>query len=356
MKTYAILMEPASYTLDRNRNVYDKLGIEYCYMRNRSEASDKNTDAVCTESYPVIKLTKFLKRILAGNDFIIMNGYISKEFIILFILNLFYRRPIGIDSDTQYSRPASWYKYFIKKIYLGIIFKNRHIYGLAGGTKTHFDLFEKYGMPKNHILLMPMMIDNDKFGNKNYKDKSVSPFTFLYVGRLIECKNLEVMLKAFMKLKDTNDNVRLTIVGDGDLYRSLKENYNDDSILFKGKKYGEELINEYKNANVLILPSLYEPWGLVVNEAMSEGLPVIVSDQVGARYDLVDGRDTGYVFRCDDITELTECMKKCAGNAAYYRTMSENAYNLMHNYWNYNLYENCLITFLDTAKQNAKLR
>ncbi|MEG1574630.1 MAG: glycosyltransferase family 4 protein [Bacteroidales bacterium] len=356
MKTYAILMEPASYTLDRNVNIYDKLGIEYCYMKNSSEASDKNSDAICTENYPILKLIKFIKQILSCYDCIIMNGYISKEFAILFILNLFYHKTIGIDSDTQYSRPESRCKYLIKKVYLSIIFRDRHIYGLAGGTKTHFELFSKYGMPKSRIMLMPMMIDNNKFKNDNYNERSRSPFTFLYVGRLIECKNITVMIEAFLKLKETHANILLSIVGEGNLSQMLKENYQDENIIFKGKKYGKELITEYCNANVLILPSSYEPWGLVVNEAMSQGIPVIVSDQVGARYDLVDNKDTGYVFEYDNPDKLAACMQKCVDNGEHYKIMSYNSFNLLHNYWNYNLYNECLLNFIDVAKQNAKLR
>ena len=348
-------MEPASYTIDRNKAVYDKLGIEYCYMRGLSEASNNDADAICIEKYNIFKKISFLKQILSKYDCIIMNGYVSIEFYILFILNFFYRKPIGIDSDTQYTRPISNIKYQIKKCILRIIFSNKYIYGLAGGTKTHFDLFTKYGMSKDRVMLMPMMIDNNKFKDKGYLNKTITPFVFLYVGRLVECKNLDILLQAFTKLQNTNDNIQLHIVGGGILEEYYRDKYKNSSIIFKGKKFGNELYNEYKEANVFILPSSYEPWGLVVNEAMSAGLPVIVSNEVGARYDLVDNQNTGYVFNYKSVDELYNCMIKIISDKANYKTMSSNAYNIMHNYWNYNLYEKCLIHFINTAT-NKKIR
>lgn len=342
-------MEPASYTIDRNKAVYDKLGIEYCYMHSASEASNIKADAICIEDYNFFKKFSFLKKVLSKYDCIIMNGYVSIEFYILFILNLFYKKPIGIDSDTQYTRPKSRIKYFIKKSILKTIFSNKNLYGLAGGTQTHFDLFTKYGMKKDRVLLMPMMIDNDKFRDENYLNKPYSQFSFLYVGRLVECKNLDVMFKASSKLSKANNNVKLNIVGGGILEDYYKEKYSNGNIIFKGKKFGNDLYNEYKNANAFILPSSYEPWGLVVNEAMSAGLPVIVSNEVGAKYDLVDNKNTGFVFNYNSEDELYKYMCNIISDKKSYREMCNNAYNLMHNYWNYNLYEKCLKDFINIA-------
>ena len=355
MNIYAILMEPASYTIDRNKNIYDVLNIKYCYMKGGSEASDKKADAECIEGISIFKKITFLRNVLKKNDCIIMNGYLSNVFIILFLLNIIYKKPIGIDSDTQFSMPHNICKRIIKKIYLGIIFKCKYIYGLAGGTMSHFDLFRKYGMPEKRIFLMPMMTDNSIFIDNNYKNKSISPFIFLYVGRLIECKNIPLMINAFIKYSSLYNNSKLVIVGDGDLHNYLKNKYsNEHNIIFKGKVFGDALIKEYKLGNILILPSKYEPWGLVVNEAMSAGLPVIVSDKVGARYDLVDNKNTGFVFKSESEDDLVKCMSKCCEDIRLYREMSDNAYNLMKNYWNYDLYKNCLLKFISVVQDAIK--
>lgn len=115
-------------------------------------------------------------------------------------------------------------------------------------------------------------------------------------------------------------------------------------MFFDGPKYGDDLLKVYQQNNVLILPSTYEPWGLVVNEAMSAGLPVLVSSEVGAHYDLVVGHDTGIVFNNDENT-LVDAMNAIVEPSLYMK-LAKNAHRLMHEYWNYELYKKCLCNFI----------
>ena len=347
MKVFAILHEPASYTVDRNKAVYDKLGIQYQYIHKGAYASECEADS---SVLPVKfgELVKRLRQILAENDVVIMNGYSNKIFVILFLLNIFYRKPVGIDSDTQLSIPSNPIKRLLKWVYLRIIFGNSSVYGLAGGTGSHKELFSHYGMNKERIFLMPMMVNNEKFFR--HDDIAHDKFTFLYVGRVVECKNVELMLNAFTNMFANNADVCLNIVGDGDLlpqYRQQFEMY--ENIIFSGKCTGDLLVEKYHSADAFVLPSSYEPWGLVVNEAMSAGLPVIVSDQVGAAHDLVEGKETGFVFNWNDVDDLQRKMCAMYDNRDMCKRFSENASRLMREYWNYDLYRNCLIDFLDYA-------
>ena len=66
-------------------------------------------------------------------------------------------------------------------------------------------------------------------------------------------------------------------------------------VNFEGKLFDKDLINEFQNASCFVCPSLFEPWGLVVNEALSSGLPVIAAKEVGACYDLIAGKETGLI-------------------------------------------------------------
>ena len=117
-------------------------------------------------------------------------------------------------------------------------------------------------------------------------------------------------------------------------------------IIFDGPKYGDDLLAVYRQNHVLVLPSTYEPWGLVVNEAMSAGMPVLVSNEVGAHYDLVDGNDTGFVFDAYEEQSLIDAMEQIS-NMDTYKKYADNAYNFMHNYWNYSLYRKCLEYFIN---------
>lgn len=346
-KVFAFLAEPASYTVDRNLKVYGPMGIDYCYINSVSEAKktgeEETKDVLASMSrwrqmcYICCTLKKY--------DKIIYNGYTDIFFVMLFILNLWYCKVIGIDSDTQYREPQNILVRWFKRIYLNVIFSNKYIYGLAGGNYTHKDLFRKFGMDEERVMLMPMMVDNEHFDNPEFLQKTMRPFRFVYVGRLIECKNLYFMIRAFLLHHKTHTNSELHIVGKGALETNLKKDFSSyDGVFFDGPKYSDDLLKVYQQNNVLILPSTYEPWGLVVNEAMSAGLPVLVSSEVGAHYDLVTGHDTGIVFNNDENT-LVDAMNAIVEPSLYMK-LAKNAHRLMHEYWNYELYKKCLCNFI----------
>src|SRR5207249_1328427 len=80
------------------------------------------------------------------------------------------------------------------------------------------------------------------------------------------------------------------------------------NVRFLGFRNQSQLPAVYRAADVLVLPSEYEPFGVVVNEAMLCGRPVIVSDRVGARFDLVESGRTGFVYPCGDVEELARLL------------------------------------------------
>ena len=123
---------------------------------------------------------------------------------------------------------------------------------------------------------------------------------FLYVGRLAPEKNLELLIYVFNK----KPNLNLTIIGFGILEDKLKAIANKN-ILFTGAIDNEKLPAYYRKADVFILPSKSEPWGLVVEEALNNGTPVIVSDRVGCRKDLVN-ENTGFVFNHNSEQSLSD--------------------------------------------------
>lgn len=353
MNIFAFLAEPASYTVDRNLKVYVPMGIDYCYLLGNSEAKNTREEKVkdVLVHFSKWQQWKYMRRVLREYDTVIFNGYTGLSFLMLFVLNLWYRKSIGIDSDTQYREPSGLFKRCLKRIYLNFVFGNKHIYGLAGGTHTHKDLFRNFGMKEDRIALMPMMVDNSRFDNAEYEQRSTDIIRFVYVGRLIECKNLDLMIRAFVIYHQKYHNSELHIVGKGVLEEALKKKYASyDSVFFDGPKYGDDLLAVYRQNHVLVLPSTYEPWGLVVNEAMSAGMPVLVSNEVGAHYDLVDGNDTGFVFDAYDEQSLIHAMEQISYIDTY-KKYADNAYKFMHNYWNYSLYRKCLEDFINKTAQ-----
>ena len=86
----------------------------------------------------------------------------------------------------------------------------------------------------------------------------------------------------------------------------------DPRIRLVGHLVGDALAQAYRDADALVVPSLYEPWGLVVHEGLAHGLPVVATDQVGAADDLVDPGVNGYVVAAESAAELGEAMSAIA--------------------------------------------
>ena len=141
----------------------------------------------------------------------------------------------------------------------------------------------------------------------------------------------------------------LKIVGDGEQGEYLIDKYSSEKIIFTGKKFNKELITEYNSASCFVCPSLFEPWGLVVNEALSAGLPVIASKEVGACFDLIKDKETGFI--AEDMQEFGQMMLTLFNDAELLKRYSKNASDLMKNNWNYDLYDNCLNKAIKKVEQ-----
>ena len=122
-------------------------------------------------------------------------------------------------------------------------------------------------------------------------------FTILYCGRLSPEKSPLYAIQAFERVEQPNKV--LIMVGDGDLRQSLEEyvaRKEIESVHFFGFQNRQEIPKYYAASDALVLPSDQETWGIVVNEAMCFGLPLLVSDQVGAARDLVRHGYNGFTF------------------------------------------------------------
>ena len=141
--------------------------------------------------------------------------------------------------------------------------------------------------------------------------------TFLYVGRLVEVKNLRMLIEVFNQLPE----LKLDVIGFGEQEEELKM-MSQSNIHFLGAIPNKELSSYYQQSDVFVLPSVVEPWGLVVEEALNNGTPVIVSDRVGCKDDLVT-KETGLVFAAYDKESLKDAVLKIS-DIAYYNKLREN--------------------------------
>ena len=336
MKIFALLQEPANYTQSLVRNIYAPRGVDFAYIRGDSTAAAGSTSAI---GEGLLERIRFLWRQLSAHDAIIINGYTGHACLIAIWLNiLFFRRPMALESDTELQIPANPIKRAAKWLWLKFLFTHKYCYGFAGGNYGHKDLFRHYGMAESRIFLMPMMVDNSLYRRKKAKDSPSSPFKFGYVGRLIKLKQVDKIISAVAMLVAKRIAVELEIVGAGDCLLELQRQAKGLPIRFLGALFDKAKIDALHGFDALVLYSYYESWGLVINEALASGIPVVVSDKVGAKRDLVEGElATGLVAKWDNVDDLTDKMRQLAVDESLYARLRANAIRRMED-WNYGLY------------------
>jgi 1,2-diacylglycerol 3-alpha-glucosyltransferase len=159
---------------------------------------------------------------------------------------------------------------------------------------------------------------------------------FLFVGRLVPEKGVFDLLSAYAKLDEqTRQDLGLIYVGEGASRRQLEEqaaSISPGMIRFAGFVQRDQLAMYYALAEMLILPTHSDPWGLVVNEAMACGLPVVVSRIAGCAADLVKENWNGLLVSPNDASSLAAAMTRIAGDANLRAAMGANSKQLICNY------------------------
>ena len=230
------------------------------------------------------------------------------------------------------------WKIKIKKIVLGWLFKRISAFLYIGEENKKF--YQYYGVPEDKLFFAPYAVDNKRFiearkslsKNRKLLRKELrideKDIVILFVGKLIYKKHPFDLLRAYellnmgkSDLPNINVNVRrsdfqkfnLIFVGDGILRPELEnyvKEYNLKNVHFTGFKNQTEIPKYYALSDILVLPSgAGETWGLVVNEAMCFGLPIIASDVVGCGPDLVKHSENGYIFPVGDIKALAKYLR-----------------------------------------------
>lgn len=225
------------------------------------------------------------------------------------ILLMTYARLRGVkvvlsSESSAFDRDRSAMKETIKKWVLS----QADVFFCFGKSSAHYLL--KLGIPRSRITVRhAAVIDEEIIGNNFLEAKKHFRKTsrnFVYVGRLAPEKNLELLVSTFLKVS-TKDATPwgLILVGEGPSRPSLEKIAADHPhIHFAGGHPWYKVPEWLAQSDVLVLPSKSEPWGLVVNEAMVCGMPVIVSNKCGCVRDIVKNGENGFTFRPGSEKEL----------------------------------------------------
>ena len=226
---------------------------------------------------------------------------------------------ICMSESTAWDEPRVAWKEWIKKKLVRLF-----SCALVGG-KLHRDYLTKLGMPLGRIYFGYDAVDNSYFSNKadasrSDADKLRQQFNFpqnyfLASARFVEKKNLPRLLEAYaLYRRSCLTPWSLVLLGDGALRPQLESQRDAlglrESVSMPGFKQIAELPIYYALAGAFIHPSTVEPWGLVVNEAMASGLPVLVSNRCGCATELVSENVNGFTFNPLNVEEMAQMMSR----------------------------------------------
>lgn len=266
-------------------------------------------------------INKGLYNLVQSNDVIIIGGYEQPTYICISILCKLLKKKYIISFDGISTDRLSDYESKLKKVVKNVVVKNASfILGNGEVSKRYFN--EVFNYPIEKIYNQYLTVDSKKI-NELYRDKDnyrkeyrkrynidMNEKVLIYSGRLISIKNVDSVIKAIGKLKKAD--LTLLITGGGELEEELRELSREENVkvIITGFiSEQEDLFKHYFAGDTLILPSsVYEVWGLVVNEAMFAGLPILVSQICGCSLDLI--KDNGYVLNPLDIEDISKKIEK----------------------------------------------
>jgi glycosyltransferase involved in cell wall biosynthesis len=299
-------------------------------------------------------------------DVVAVNGW--NNFGSLIGANCCLRRGIPMVVMSESSRqdePRTWWKEAIKRRTVGL-----YSTALVGGQR-HVEYLVELGMPRERVFTGYDVVDNDYFGRRTAEirnskfelrnTRSLPENYFLASARFIEKKNLSTLIEAYAEYrrrssafanqpthkatagreatadKEIAANVPwdLVILGDGPLRETLNSQLStlklNEHVHLPGFKPYDELPVYYALANAFVHASTTEQWGLVVNEAIASGLPVIVSDRCGCVPELLNGN--GFTFDPTNEHELTARLLEMASlSDQEQKHLGENSYRIAANF------------------------
>jgi len=222
------------------------------------------------------------------------------------VLLMFYARWKGVKVVlSSESSSADHNRSPLKELIKKMIMKGAHAFFCFG--KTSADYLESLGVEKASIKVRNAAVIDESVIRQRFDEARenlpANPVSrkFAYVGRLAAEKNLPMLIRAFANIpQKAGSDWQLLLVGDGPERSDLEKLANKlgiaDKVIFAGGMPWYQVPGWLAQSDVLILPSKSEPWGLVVNEAMVCGMPVIVSQTCGCAADLVQHGVNGFTF------------------------------------------------------------
>jgi glycosyltransferase involved in cell wall biosynthesis len=264
-------------------------------------------------------------------------GYLNVSFWIAFFAARLSGTAFLFGTDATTLEPLdnrSW-KHTVKKILWPRLFRLAD--QVLALSPAGVDLMRSLSIPEDRISLIPFVVDNDwwtaqsalvdRQAVRNSWGVSERDVAVLFCAKLQYWKRPSDLLRAFAVANVSNSV--LVFAGEGPLRSQLEAESAGlgirDRVRFLGFVNQSQLPAIYTSADLFVLPSAYDACPVVVCEAMLCGCPVLLSDRICGRFDLVRPGVTGDIFPCANIDALAAALRKALGDRAHLAALSENA-------------------------------
>lgn len=300
-------------------------GYNYTFLNNIAKEPCVNSFSGCDtpEIYKIIKEGNF--------DAVLVLGWYLKAFWQTIFACKINKVPVLVRGDSRLQDDQSFLKKTIKRLAYPMMLKMFDGFLYVGENNKQY--LKYYNVDENKMFFCPHFIDQDFFYTKSQEYNKATirenmniqkeSTVLLFVGKFIEKKRPLDILYAMKLLENENIKTHAVFVGSGKLEDELRTYCRENRELnvdFVGFKNQSELPMYYKLADILILPSSSETWGLVVNEAFACLIPSIVSDEVGCMPDLIERGFSGEIFKCCDTIDLAAKIKRFILDAEFEKT------------------------------------
>jgi glycosyltransferase involved in cell wall biosynthesis len=231
---------------------------------------------------------------------------------------------------------------------------------LVGG-RSHIDYLAALGFDRRHCHVGFDVVDNRHFSQSSSPPSPARAEQFLLVSRLVSKKNLVRFLEAYRGYLAEEDGKGwpLVVAGDGPLRKELEDLSVRlgiaDRITWLGFVQYGQLPAVYASAGALVLPSVSEQWGLVVNEAMAAGLPVLVSERCGSAFELVRNGENGFTFDPSSTEAMKKALKEISADPQRRLRMGERSKAVISG-WDVDLFADNLLAAVDGALESKGKR
>jgi len=258
--------------------------------------------------------------------------------------------PYYVEGDGAFPSDCGKIKLYLKK------FVNAHAIGCFSTAKLHDDYYKQSGVDEEKLFRYPFTsigkadIDRAKsFASQEFSESMSSierrngqrqiarkqlgineKKIILSIGQFIHRKGFDILLQS---AKGLNGDIGLYIIGDKPIqeYISLKEQVHNISVHFLDFMSKEELSYYFQAADIFVLPTRYDVWGLVINEAMAHALPIITTNMCVAGLELVSPTE-GFIVPADNKQQLQEKIQWLIDNESEAERMGNNAQNKIEEY------------------------